>query len=79
MFEKNVHHVSCKERQIYLACDGFLSEVSSVWPIQAAHSSVSKWRPAVLLVSQTVEHLYRWPPISEKVVFPHVTNATVPL
>lgn len=78
MFEKNVYYVSCKESQFYLVCDGFLSEVSSGGHLQGAHSSVSPWWSANLLASQTVEHLCRWPIISEKVIFPHVTDGTTP-
>ena len=78
MFEKNIHYVSCKESQFHLVRDRFLSEVSSVWYFQASHSSISPRWSANVLVSQTVEHLCRWPLISEK-VFPHVTIATTPL
>lgn len=49
MPEKNTHYVNCKESQLDLVCDTFLlSEVSSVWHLQAAHVSTSPWWSAKL-------------------------------
>lgn len=68
--EKNIRSVSCKESQFRLVRDRFLTKVSSVWHLEAAHCSTSPRCSANLLLSQTVEHLCRWSLISEKSFLP---------